>query len=254
MTRTLPSPLFVALIWTSTTAPRRTTGMVFSGSMPTPPKKIQKKPRATPGATGPELKIKKPQAKIKKPPVKKPFDRFRLEFYGSAILAILLVVLPMTWYVESIFLAVIAAMVSDISWNSPFTMHLSRGRKWRRWGAAVVVLALVAWVSIRTQYREDTKQRLREPMGQILAQGAKLQDACLSDEGGEAETAATAWGEKTGKWLADNLGSAEAIRFNNPTGQVLPGSRYNPVQQRCWSYVTLRMIVLKDIANEMERQ
>jgi len=228
--------------------------MVFSAHMPPPPKKPQKKPRATLGATGPELKIKKPQAKIKRPPVKKPFDRFRLEFYGSAILAILLVVLPMTWYVESIFLAVIAAMVSDISWNSPFTMHLSRGRKWRRWGAAVVVLALVAWVSIRTQYREDTKQRLREPMAKILAQGAKLQDACLSDEGGEAETAATAWGEKTGKWLADNLGSAEAIRFNNPTGQILPGSRYNAAQQRCWSYVTLRMMVLKDIANEIEHQ
>ncbi len=228
--------------------------MVFSGSMPTPPKKPEKKPRATPGATGPELKIKKPQAKIKKPPVKKPFDRFRLEFYASAILAILLVALPMTWYVRGIFLAAIAAIVSDIAWNSPLTMHLSRSRKWLRWGAAVAVLALVAWVSIRTQYREDTKQRLREPMVQILAQGAKMQDACLSDDWGEAETAATAWGGKTGKWLTDNLGSAEAIRFNNPAGQVLPGSRYNPVQQRCWSYITLRMIVLKDIANEIEHQ
>jgi hypothetical protein len=224
--------------------------MVFSGRMPTPPKKPQKKP----GTTRPELKIKKPQAKIKKPPVKKPFDRFRLEFYASAILAILLVVLPMTLYVKCLFLAVIAAMVSDIAWNSSFTMQWSRSRKWLRWGAAVVVLALVAWVSIRAQYREDTKQRLREPMAQILAQGAKLQDACLSDDWGEAETAATAWGGKAGQWLADNFGSAEAIRFNNPTGQVLPGSRYNAAQQRCWSYVTLRMMALKDIANEMEHQ
>lgn len=221
--------------------------MVFSAHMPPPPKRPQKRPRVTP-------RTPHPGEKIKKPPVKKPFDRFRLEFYASAILAILLVVLPMTWYVKGILLAVIAAMVSDIAWNSPVAMRLSRSRKWLSRGAAVVVLALVAWVSIRAQYREDTKQRLREPMAQILAEGAKLQDACLSDDWGEADTAATAWGEKTGQWLTDNLGSAEAMRFKNPAGQILPGSRYNPVQQRCWSYVTLRMIVLKDIANEMERQ
>lgn len=224
--------------------------MVFSAHMPPPPKKPQKKP----GTTRPALKIKGLQAKIKKAPVKKPFDRFRLEFYASAILAILLVVLPMTWYVKCLFLAVIAAMVSDMAWNSPVAMRLSPSRKRLSRGAAVAVLALVAWVSVRAQYREDTKQHLREPMAQILAEGAKLQDACLSDDWGEADTAATAWGEKTGQWLADNLGSAEAIRFKNPAGQILPGSRYNPVQQRCWSYVTLRMIVLKDIANEMERQ
>jgi hypothetical protein len=221
--------------------------MVFSAHMPTPPKKIQKKPRATPGTT-------RPKEKLRKPPVKKPFDRFRLEFYAGAILAILLVVLPMTWYVRGIFLAAIAAMVSDMAWNSPVTMRWSRNRKWLSWGAAVVVLALVAWVSIRAQYREDTKQRLREPMAQILAEGAKLQDACLSDNSEAAVTAAIAWGEETSKLLTHNLDSAEATRFNNPTGQILPGSRYNPVQQRCWSYVTLRMMVLKDIANEMDRQ
>jgi hypothetical protein len=225
-------------------------GMVFSGQMPPPPKKPQKKP----GTTRPELKVKKPQAKIQKPPVKKPFDRFRWEFYGSAILTLLLVVLPMTWYVKGILLTVIAAMVSDLAWNSPVAMRWSRSRKLLRWAAAVVLLALVGWVSIRAQYREETKQRLREPMAQILAQGAKLQDACLSDNSEEAETAAAAWGGETGKWLTDNLGSAEAIRFNNPAGQILPGSRYNPVQQKCWSYVTLRMIVLKDIANDIEHQ
>lgn len=196
----------------------------------------------------------RPEEKIKKPLAKKPFDRFRLEFYGSAIFATLLVVLPMTWYVKGILLTVIAAMVSDLAWNSPVAMRWSRNRKLLRWGAAVVVLALVGWVSIRTQYREDTKQRLREPMAQILAQGAKLQDACLSDNSEEAQTAATAWGGETGKWLTDNIGSAEEARFNNPAGQILPGSRYNAVQQRCWSYVTLRMIVLKDIANDMEHQ
>ena len=223
--------------------------MVFSCRMPPPPKKPQKKPRATPGTTRPELKIKKFQAKIKKP-----FDRFRLEFYGCAILAIVLFVLPMAWYVRGILLAVIAAMVSDTVWNSPVTMHLTRGRKLRRWVAAVAVLALVAWVSIRMQYREDTKRRLREPMAQILAQGAKMQDFCLSDNWADAEAAATAWGGETGKWLTENVGSAAADRFNNPTGQILPGSRYNPVQQRCWSYVSLRMIVLKDVANELERR
>jgi hypothetical protein len=217
--------------------------------MPPPPKKPQKKPRAISGATGPELKIKKPPAKIKKA-----FDRFRWEFYGGAILTILVVVLPMTWYVKGIFLAVIAAMVSDLTWNSAVAMQWSRGRKWRRWGSAVVVLALVGWGSIHMQYREDTRQRLREPMAQMLAAGSKMQDACLSGDWGEAETAATAWGGETGKWLTDNLGSAEAIRFNNPSGQILPGSRYNPVQQRCWSYVSLRMIVLKDIANGIEYQ
>jgi hypothetical protein len=221
--------------------------MVFSGHMPPPPKKPQKRPPATPRAT-------RPPEKIKKPPVKKPFERFGLESYGSAILAILLLALPMTWYVKCIFLVVIAATVSDLAWNSPVAMRWSRSRKLLRWGVAVVVLALVGWVSIRMQYREDSKQRLREPMAQILAQGAKLQDACLSDNSEDAEIAATAWGEKTGQWLTDNLGSAEAARFNNPTGQILPGSRYNAVQQRCWSYVTLRMIVLKDIANEIEHQ
>jgi len=215
--------------------------------MPLPPKRIQKRPRAIPRAT-------RPEEKIKKPPAKKPFERFRLESYGSAILTLLLVVLPMTWYVKGILLTVIVAIVSDIAWNSPATMHLSRSRKLLRWGAAVVLLALVGWVSVRTQYREDTKQRLREPVAQILAQGAKLQDACLSDNSEEAETAATAWGGETGKWLTDNLGSAEAIRFNNPAAQILPGSRYNPVQQKCWSYVTLRMVVLKDIANDIEHQ
>lgn len=215
--------------------------------MPPPPKRPQKRPRVTP-------RTPRPGEKIKKPPVKKPFDRFRLEFYASAILAILLVVLPMTWYVKCLFLAVIAAMVSDMAWNSPVAMRLSPSRKRLSRGAAVAVLALVAWVSVRAQYREDTKQHLREPMAQILAEGAKLQDGCLSDDWGEADNAATAWGEKTGQWLADNLGSAEAIRFKNPVGQILPGSRYNPVQQRCWSYVTLRMIALKDFANEMERQ
>jgi hypothetical protein len=223
--------------------------MVSSGRMPPPPKKPQKKPRAISGATRHELKIKKPPAKIKKA-----FDRFRWEFYGGAILTILVVVLPMTWYVKGIFLAVIAAMVSDLTWNSAVAMQWSRGRKWRRWGSAVVVLALVGWGSIHMQYREDTRQRLREPMAQMLATGSKMQDACLSGDWGEAETAATAWGGETGKWLTDNLGSAEAIRFNNPSGQILPGSRYNPVQQRCWSYVSLRMIVLKDIANGIEYQ
>src|SRR6267378_190385 len=162
--------------------------MVSSGRMPPPPKKPQKKPRAISGATRPELKIKKPPAKIKKA-----FDRFRWEFYGGAILTILVVVLPMTSYVKGIFLAV-----------------------------------LVAWVSIHKQYRDDTKQRLREPVAQILATGSKMQDACLSGNSEEAETAATAWGGETGKWLTDNLGSAEAMRFNNPAGQILPGSRYNP--------------------------
>jgi len=221
------------------------------------PKPPQRKPPVFPGAGRPGGKGKIPIAKkpvVKKAVVKKPFDRFRLEYYASAILAILLVVLPMTWYVKCLFLAVIAAMVSDIAWNSPVTMRWSRDRKWLSWGAAVVVLALVAWVSIRAQYREDTKQRLREPMAQILAEGAKLQDACLSDNSEAAVTGAIAWGEKTGKWLTDNLDSAEATRFNNPSGQILPGSRYNPVQQRCWSYVTLRMMALKDIANEMARQ
>jgi hypothetical protein len=193
--------------------------------------------------------IKKPPAKIKKP-----FDRFLWEFYASAILTFLVVVLAMAWYVKFIFVAVIAAMVSDLTWNSPLAMQWSRGRKWRRWGAAVVVLALVAWVSIRMQYREDSKQRLREPMAQILAEGARLQGACLSSNSGDAETAAAAWGGKTGQWLADNVGNAEESRFNNPAGQILPGSRYNPAQQRCWSYVSLRMIVLKDIANENEHQ
>jgi hypothetical protein len=226
--------------------------MVFSGRMPPPPKKPQKRPPATPRATRPPEKIKKPP--VQKPPAKKPFERFRLESYGSAILAILLVVLPMTWYVKGILLTVIAAMVSDLAWNSPVAMRWSRNRKLLRWAAAVVVLALVGWVSIRAQYREDTKQRLREPMAQILAQGAKLQDACLSDNSEEAETAGTAWGDKTGQWLADNLGTAQATRFNNPAGQILPGSRYNAVQQRCWSYTTLRMIALKDIANDIEHQ
>jgi hypothetical protein len=221
--------------------------MVFSAHMPPPPKRPQKRPGVTP-------RTPRPGEKIKKPPVKKPFDRFRLEFYASAILAILLVVLPMTWYVKCLFLAVIAAMVTDMAWNSPVAMRLSPSRKRLSRGAAVAVLALVAWVSVRAQYQEDAKHRLSEPMARILAEGAKLQDACLSDDWGEADTAATAWGEKTGKWLTDNLGSAEAIRFKNPAGQILPGSRYNPVQQKCWSYVTLRMIVLKDIANEMERQ
>jgi hypothetical protein len=221
--------------------------MVFSAHMPPPPKRPQKRPGVTP-------RTPRPGEKIKKPPVKKPFDRFRLEFYASAILAILLVVLPITWYIKCLFLAVIAAIVSDIAWNSPVTMRWSRNRKWLSWGAAVVVLALVAWVSIRAQYREDAKQRLREPMAHVLAEGAKLQDACLSDNSEVAVTAAIAWGEETSKLLTHNLGSAEATRFNNPAGQILPGSRYNPVQQRCWSYVTLRMIVLKDIANEMERQ
>jgi hypothetical protein len=237
--------------------------MVFSGRMPPPPKKPplpkkpQKKPLVFSGAGRPGGKSKIPIAQkpvVKKAAVKKPFERFRLEFYASVILTILLVVLPVTWYVKCLFLAVIAAMVSDFAWNSPATMHLSRGRKLLRWAAAVVVLALVAWVSIRMQYREDTKQRLRQPMALILAEGAKLQDACLSNNEGDAETAATAWGGETGQWLADNLGSAEATRFNNPAGQILPGSRYNAVQQRCWSYVSLRMIILKDIANEMEHQ
>jgi hypothetical protein len=221
--------------------------MVFSAHMPTPPKKIQRKPRVTPGTI-------RPKEKIKKPPVKKPFDRFRLEFYAGAILAVLLVVLPMAWYVSGIFLVVIAAMVSDMVWNSPVAMRLSLSRKWLSWGAAVAVLAMVGWVSIRAQYREDAKQRLREPMAHVLAEGAKLQDACLSDNSEVAVTAAIAWGEETSKLLTHNLDSAEATRFNNPTGQILPGSRYNPVQQRCWSYVTLRMMVLKDIANEMDRQ
>jgi len=223
--------------------------MVFFCRMPPPPKKPQKKPRATPGTILPELKIKKPPAKIKKP-----LDRFRLESYGCAILTIFLVLLPVTWYVKCIFLAAIAAMVSDLTWNSPVAMRWSRSRKLLRWVAAVAVLALVAWVSIRMQYREDTKQRLREPMAQIFAEGVKLQDACLSNNGADAETAAAAWGGKTGKWLTENVGSTAADRFNNPAGQILPGSRYNPVQQRCWSYVTLRMVVLKDITNEVEHQ
>jgi hypothetical protein len=217
--------------------------------MPPPPKKPQKKPPAIPRATRPEEKIKKPPAKIKKP-----FDRFRWEFYGCAILAFPLLVLPMAWYVKGILLAVIAAMVSDLTWNSPVAMQWSRSRKLRRWVAALMVLAAVGWVSIRRQYREDTKQRLREPMAQILAQGAKLQDACLSSNWGDAETAATAWGGETGKWLTENLGSGVAVRFNNPAGELLPGSRYNPAQQRCWSYVSLRMILLKEIANDMEHQ
>jgi hypothetical protein len=221
--------------------------MVSSGYMPPPTKKSQKKPRAT-------LRATRPEEKIRKPPVKEPFQRFGLELYGSAILTILMVLLPMASYVKGIFLTVIAAMVSDIAWNSPGTMHLSRSRKLRRWGSAVVVLGLVGWGSIHKQSREDTKQRLREPMAQMLATGSKMQDACLSGNWGDAETAATGWGEETGKWLTDNLGSAEAIRFNNPSGQILPGSRYNPVQQRCWSYVSLRMIVLKDIANGIEYQ
>jgi hypothetical protein len=215
--------------------------------MPPPTKKSQKKPRAT-------LRATRPEEKIRKPPVKEPFQRFGLELYGSAILTILMVLLPIASYVKGIFLTVIAAMVSDIAWNSPGTMHLSRSRKFRRWGSAVLVLGLVGWGSIHKQSREDTKQRLREPMAQMLATGSKMQDACLSGNWGDAETAATGWGEETGKWLTDNLGSAEAIRFNNPTGQILPGSRYNPVQQRCWSYVSLRMIVLKDIANGIEYQ
>jgi hypothetical protein len=221
--------------------------MVSSGYMPPPTKKSQKKPRAT-------LRATRPEEKIRKPPVKEPFQRFGLELYGSAILTILMVLLPMASYVKGIFLTVIAAMVSDIAWNSPGTMHLSRSRKLRRWGSAVVVLGLVGWGSIHKQSREDTKQRLREPMAQMLATGSKMQDACLSGNWGDAETAAIGWGEETGKWLTDNLGSAEAIRFNNPSGQILPGSRYNPVQQRCWSYVSLRMIVLKDIANGIEYQ
>jgi hypothetical protein len=209
------------------------------------------------GAARPEEKSKKPVVKkpvVKKAAVKKPFDRFRWEFYAGAILTFLVVVLAMAWYLKVIFLAVIAAMVSDLTWNSPLAMQWSRGRKWRRWVAALVVLGLVAWVSIRMQYREDTKQGLREPMAQILAQGAKLQDACLSSNWADAESAASSWGGKTGQWLTENIGSAEAGRFNNSAGQVLPGNRYNAVQQRCWSYVTLRMVVLKDIANEIERQ
>ena len=215
--------------------------------MPPPTKKSQKKPRAT-------LRATRPEEKIKKPPVKEPFQRFGLEIYGSAILTILLVVLPLTWYVKCALLTAIAAMMGDIAWNSPETIYWSPRRKLRRWGSAVVVLVLVAWVSIHKQYRDDTRQRLREPMAQILATGSKMQDACLSGNSEEAETAATAWGGETGKWLTDNLGSAEAMRFNNPAGQILPGSRYNPVQQRCWSYVSLRMIVLKDIANGIEYQ
>jgi hypothetical protein len=221
--------------------------MVSSGYMPPPTKKSQKKPRAT-------LRATRPEEKIRKPPVKEPFQRFGLELYGSAILTILMVLLPIASYVKGIFLTVIAAMVSDIAWNSPGTMHLSRSRKFRRWGSAVLVLGLVGWGSIHMQYREDTRQRLRGPMAQMLATGSKMQDACLSGNSEEAETAATAWGGETGKWLTDNLGSAEAMRFNNPTGQILPGSRYNSDQQRCWSYVSLRMIVLKDIANGIEYQ
>jgi hypothetical protein len=237
--------------------------MVFSGYMPPPPKNPflpkppQRKPPVFPGAGRPGGKSKIPVAKkpvVKKAAVKTPFDRFRSEFYASAILTFLVLVLAMPWYVKGIFVAVILAMVSDLSWNSTLAMQWSRGRKWRRWCAAVVVLAMVAWVSIRMQYREDTKQRLHEPMAQILAEGAKLQDACLSNNSTDAEIDAAAWGGKTGQWLTDNLGSAEATRFNNPPGQILPGNRYDPVQQRCWSYVSLRMIVLKDIANEMEHQ
>jgi hypothetical protein len=211
--------------------------------MPPPPtKKIQRKPRAATRPTPPAEKIKKPP------------ERFRLELYGSLILTILLVLLPMASYAKGIFLTVIAAMMGDVAWNSPETIDWSPSRKLRRWGAAVVVLLLVGWGSIHNQSREDTRQRLRESIAQSLAEGSKLQDACLSGNSGEAEIAATAWGGETGKWLGDNLGSAEAIRFNNPSGQVLPGSRYNPVQQTCWSYVSLRMIVLKDIANGIEYQ
>jgi hypothetical protein len=236
--------------------------MVFSGQMPLPPKRLppkppQKKPLVSPGAARPGGKSKKPvgdKPVVKRAAVKKPFDRFRFELYAGAILLILLVALPMAWYGKGIFLAVIVAMVSDLTWNSPVAMQWPRSGKWRRWVAAMLLLAAVGLVSIRMQYREDTKQRLREPMAQILAEGAKLQDACLSGNPGDAEATATDWGEKTGKWLADNAGSAEASRFSNPTGQLLPGSRYSPIQQRCWSYVSLRMIVLKETANEMEHQ
>jgi hypothetical protein len=220
--------------------------------MPLPPKKPQRIRRVTPGAARPGEKSKKPP--VKKTPVKKPFDRFRWEIYGGAILTILLIALPVTWYVKGIFVAVIAAMVSDFARNSPLAMQWTRGRKLRRWGAAVGVLALVGWGSIRMQYGEDKKQRLREPMAQLLAEGTELQSACLSGNSRDTETAAAAWNEKTGKWLAENAGSAEASRFNNPTGQVLPGNRYNAVQQRCWSYVSLRMVVLKEIANEINDQ
>jgi hypothetical protein len=230
--------------------------------MPLPPKRLppkppQKKPLVSPGAARPGGKSKKAVGEkpvLKKAAVKKPFDRFRFELYAGAILLILLVALPMAWYGKGIFLAVIAAMVSDLTWNSRVAMQWPRGGKRRRWVAAMVILAAVGMVSIRMQYREDTKQRLREPMAQILAEGAKLQVACLSGDWGDAEAAATSWGEKTGKWLADNAGSAQASRFGNPTGQLQPGSRYNPAQQRCWSYVSLRMIALKEIANDMEHQ
>jgi hypothetical protein len=268
MTRILPSPFLVASPADRKVGPLQKSGMVSSGRMPPPPKNpfppkpLRRRPPGTPGAGRPGEKSKKPFANkpvgskpvVKKPAVKKPFDRFQWEFYAGAILLILLAALPMAWYVKGLLLAVIAAMVSDFAWNSPVTMHLTRGRKLLRWGAAVVVLAMVGWISIRAQYQEDTKQRLREPMAQILAEGAQLQDACLSSNSGDAEEAATAWGGKTGQWLMDKLGSAEAGRFNNPTGEILPGNRYNPVQQRCWSYVSLRMIALKDIANEIEHQ
>ena len=87
--------------------------------------------------------------------------RSTIEAYAGIIIAILAVVLPVTWWFKTILMVGLAGITSDLSFRSPLTIKLHRSLRWVICIAAAALLTSMSWNPIRSQYEED--RRLHPP-------------------------------------------------------------------------------------------
>jgi hypothetical protein len=85
-------------------------------------------------------------------------ERSSLEAYGGIAIAIVSAVFTLTWYIKFGLLLILAGIIIDLSWRSPWTIGITKGvYKWLICMIGLTILLLLSWTPLRKQYDEETK-------------------------------------------------------------------------------------------------
>lgn len=79
-------------------------------------------------------------------------DHSSVEFYLGAIITILSVVIPMTWWLRCLFLLIVAVIIIDLVYRSPLTINWSFKRKHFLATSGVLLVMAIGWRPIRDDY------------------------------------------------------------------------------------------------------
>ncbi len=93
----------------------------------------------------------------------KSLGRASIEAYAGIGIAIIAVVLPMTWYWKAILIVTLSALVVDLAFRSPVTSSWRKALKTGVSLAAVALIWAISWKPLLEQYGVDSTVNHPEP-------------------------------------------------------------------------------------------